>query len=600
MPDHSKSKTQLITELEKLRKHVYRLEQSGINNKSVEAALCIGDEWQNDVLNNTSAVIYVKDVDGHYMFINRIYKELFHISSEEINGKTDYDIFPEKLAEVFQSNDLKVIELQKSVEFEEVVAQDDGEHIYISLKFPLKQKSGEIYAVCGISTDITNHIKAERKVREQLIYSEAFNTISQTIVLHDKPDTILETTTAILGETLKTDRALIYNIDFIKGKVIGLSEWLNKSEGDINSTLNTYDISSFNDGITWLKNNQTFLESHSDQMAPVLSQDGSGDKLHNQMQIISGLWVPFNFRENGFHLLVFNQVKYHRDWRKSEIEFLDLVTSQICIILQKITFLDELKKSKSDLEKSENNFATITTQSSDGIAVSDEEGNYLFVNGAFCKMVGYSEEELLQMSVFDLKAKSQDTSTFIKSKTTNEGLPIQVLLRKKDGTEFYSEIVGKMIEYNGKKSVLGTVRDITKRRQSIETLVKCENWFRSMIEFLSDGIIISDQTGRITLWNKGAQNIFGYKKDEMLGREVTNILLDSHHQSYEKCVKLVVKTDTGKRFGKMLEIEGIRKDGSVFPLEILLTTQQTIEGRNFSTIIRDITEHKKDGHLDNL
>ncbi|OQX77717.1 MAG: hypothetical protein B6D61_06715, partial [Bacteroidetes bacterium 4484_249] len=102
--------------------------------------------------------------------------------------------------------------------------------------------------------------------------------------------------------TLKADRALIYNVDLSRQKVIGLTEWLNNEEQEIIPTIGTYDISVFGNGIKWLWENRSYLESHIDQMSSVLKSDGSGDILHNQMQIKSGLWVPFNFRENGFYL----------------------------------------------------------------------------------------------------------------------------------------------------------------------------------------------------------------------------------------------------------------------------------------------------------
>ncbi|RJP52870.1 MAG: PAS domain S-box protein [Anaerolineaceae bacterium] len=102
----------------------------------------------------------------------------------------------------------------------------------------------------------------------------------------------------------------------------------------------------------------------------------------------------------------------------------------------------------------------------EGIALSDLNGNYKFVNPAFCLMTGYSEAELLTKTVFDLKAETQPSESFVESKTTKEGLPIEVILRRKDKTEFISEIIGKQIRIGGQEFVLGTVRDITERKQA--------------------------------------------------------------------------------------------------------------------------------------
>lgn len=122
-------------------------------------------QQQRELLNNTSSLAYMKDMDGRYLFINRRFETLFHITEQEIIGKTDYDILPKEKADSFRKNDRMAVEAGKPLEFDETVTQDDGEHTYISVKFPLKDASGEIYATCGISTDITERITMEEALR---------------------------------------------------------------------------------------------------------------------------------------------------------------------------------------------------------------------------------------------------------------------------------------------------------------------------------------------------------------------------------------------------------------------------------------------------
>ncbi|MDP6923645.1 MAG: PAS domain-containing protein [Candidatus Scalindua sp.] len=119
------------------------------------------------ILDNTTSVIYLKDTQGKYIFANRQYLNLFHITKEEIIGMTDYDIFPKEMADAFQANDRKVIRTQAPLEIEEVALQDDEPHTYISIKFPLFDSNGIAYGICGISTDITERKKAEKILQEQ-------------------------------------------------------------------------------------------------------------------------------------------------------------------------------------------------------------------------------------------------------------------------------------------------------------------------------------------------------------------------------------------------------------------------------------------------
>ena len=118
------------------------------------------------VINTSSAVIYIKDVDGRYIKINSRYEKLFNISDTDIHGKTDYDLFPKEAADIFRSNDLAVIEKERTISIEEVAPHEDGEHFYISLKSPLFDNEGKIYATCGISTDITELKSVESELKE--------------------------------------------------------------------------------------------------------------------------------------------------------------------------------------------------------------------------------------------------------------------------------------------------------------------------------------------------------------------------------------------------------------------------------------------------
>jgi PAS domain S-box-containing protein len=133
----------------------------------VEAALRESQTLLQALIDNSKALIYVKDLEGRFLLVNNRYKELFHITNEEVSAKTDDDIFPSAHAEALRASDKRVLETCKPLEVEEVMPQDDGLHTYISTKCPLFDAAGKPYAVCGISTDIT-----ERTVAEQLLHDK--------------------------------------------------------------------------------------------------------------------------------------------------------------------------------------------------------------------------------------------------------------------------------------------------------------------------------------------------------------------------------------------------------------------------------------------
>jgi PAS domain S-box-containing protein len=132
---------------------------------TVGQQLSVGVEQVMALLDHTSAVVYMRGLDGRYLLVNREYERLFGVRREEIVGLTDYDLFPEDVADGFRANDLKAISQRSPLRMEESVPGDDGERTYITVKYPLIDPAGQPYAICGISTDITERKRAEQEVR---------------------------------------------------------------------------------------------------------------------------------------------------------------------------------------------------------------------------------------------------------------------------------------------------------------------------------------------------------------------------------------------------------------------------------------------------
>lgn len=128
------------------------------------------------ILDYAPAAIYVKDTEGRFLLVNRRFEQLFDLDRAAVIGKTDYDLFPTDAADGFMEHDRKVFESGEPLEVEEEVPQKEGLHTYSSLKFPLRDDTGQIYAICGISNDITDRKRAEAEqeaVRAALHESEA-------------------------------------------------------------------------------------------------------------------------------------------------------------------------------------------------------------------------------------------------------------------------------------------------------------------------------------------------------------------------------------------------------------------------------------------
>ena len=124
------------------------------------------------ILENSAAVIYAKQKDGRYTYINREWEVVCDMRREQVLGKTDFDLFPMEIAKQFRSNDLAVMATGKLTEYEERVGTPWGEQLFLSKKVPLISSNGEVEGICGISTNITNQREAELALKETIIKLE--------------------------------------------------------------------------------------------------------------------------------------------------------------------------------------------------------------------------------------------------------------------------------------------------------------------------------------------------------------------------------------------------------------------------------------------
>jgi PAS domain S-box-containing protein len=131
------------------------------DRKRAEEALRASEQRLQAIVDNTTAVIFVKDLELRYISVNREYERRHQVQRDQICGKTDFDIHPHDVAETLRANDRNVIEAGTPVQFEEAVPMAGGERQYVVVKFLLRDRTAKPYAVCGIATDITELKRAE-------------------------------------------------------------------------------------------------------------------------------------------------------------------------------------------------------------------------------------------------------------------------------------------------------------------------------------------------------------------------------------------------------------------------------------------------------
>lgn len=140
--------------------------------------------------------------------------------------------------------------------------------------------------------------------------------------------------------------------------------------------------------------------------------------------------------------------------------------------------------------------------------------------------------------------------------------------------------------------VIGTSQDITKRKTSEVALRASEMRFRALAESANEGIVSIDDHSRIVFWNRGAQDVFGYWEDEVRDQPVQMLMPERYRGDHERGLARYLLTGESQLIGRSVEVEGLRKNGTVFPLELSLSTWTVDDQRFFTGILRDISDRK--------
>jgi PAS domain S-box-containing protein len=156
--------------------------------KQVQEALQKSEQQLQAILDNSPAAIYLIDSQNRHLLVNRSYAQLLSATPESLRGKSIYEVWPTEIANTFAANNQQVLQENQAIEIEETVAHTDEIHTYLTIKFPLQDANGIPYAVCGISTDITERKLSEQKIREQ---ATLIDVASDAIFVRDLDNRIL-------------------------------------------------------------------------------------------------------------------------------------------------------------------------------------------------------------------------------------------------------------------------------------------------------------------------------------------------------------------------------------------------------------------------
>ncbi len=253
----------------------------------------------------------------------------------------------------------------------------------------------------------------------------------------------------------------------------------------------------------------------------------------------------------------------------------------------------ERVRAQHALRESESRFRALVEQAADALFLHDRQGRFIDVNQRACDSLGYTREELLKLSVMDVARKLSFDHLEELWKRIGVGTPVTVegIHRRKDGSVFPVETRIGILERGERGHFLALARDITARKQIEEGLRNSEERFKTLFEYAPDAYYLNDLKGNFVNVNRAAEEMVGYRKEELIGRNFLKLSMLPLAQ-IPKAAFLLGKNKLGQPTGPN-EFTLNRKDGTQVFVEIQ-TAPVTIENRILVLgLARNITERKQ-------
>ncbi|HEU5182062.1 MAG TPA: PAS domain S-box protein [Candidatus Polarisedimenticolia bacterium] len=275
-------------------------------------------------------------------------------------------------------------------------------------------------------------------------------------------------------------------------------------------------------------------------------------------------------------------------------------TDQCIVMVQDVSDLEVLRSSQQALKESEERFRSIFEHAASGMTAVSPDGVLLQVNPAFCRFLGYSAEELIGRNVVDITdpADREPTRKLVAAGRDGSKTAMEMEKRylRKDGSIAWGHISITWIrDAEGKPIVaVGLVEDIGERKHAEEALRQSEARKGAILDTALDAIITIDQAGIALEFNPAAEQLFGHRREEVLGRNILELIVPpEEQQKIREGLQKFFLTGESPLAGRHVEMPAMHRDGTRFPVEFAVSRIQTTGPPAFTAYIRDLTEQRQ-------
>jgi PAS domain S-box-containing protein len=528
--------------------------------------------------------VFYKSNSGKYIGCNKAFEEFVGFSRDEIIGRTVHDISPKHLAKIYQSHDKQILETKVTQNYESVYTRLDGVQRSVMFdKAPLFDSEGNTMGVIGVITDITERKSAEQ---ENLKNAERLRAIVR--LFEHKVESTSELLDFALNEALtltNSSLGLIYSHNQEQDEFT-LCSWsqTNKQEASMSNLPKSFKIGEA--GI-W----EPLISEHMELVVNNIKD--YPNLLNNYAYLQRFISIPITV--HGRIVAIVGVANKDDEYNETDLNQLKLLMTSVWGMVQRRSDSDKISRLSVAVE-----------QSSASIVITDTKGIIEYVNPKFTKITGYSYQEAIGENPRVLNSGFHDNEFFqdmwdtILSGNDWKG---QLVNRKKNGEVYWeSASISPVVNSEGKIiNFIAVKEDITELKKAEGALRESEMKLRQMIEQSPDGIMLTDENGRIVAWNKSIESISQIPAKKAMGITVWDMhdllpLVDNRKLSLDFLQKVLtdlLRKGKSNQFAvnRIHEVKVVLPN-SVNYLQLTVFAIPVERGNMLACFVRDITLQK--------
>ena len=447
----------------------------------------------------------------------------------------------------------EVLQTGSIVNFEAAHRRADGSRLEVLVSASVIEFGGRP-AILSHNRDVTEFRRVEANLRHRLAMEALVGAIKATFLElpPHRVDEGIDDTLRGIAEFMSVDRAGLVRISPRGDQLINTHEWCAEGVESLIAELQGVPAAPFAWALSQLREGRDVIVP----AVAALPEEAAAERaLLAKRSAVSVVLVPISIRGELLGFISFDTVERPKQWDRDDVDLLRLVAGIIASALvnaraaEQLTLLAQAVKSVGQC-----------------VSITDAANRVLFVNEAFERTYGYSEEELAGRSILRVRPEpsGEDAADEVLGETLQGGWQGELLNRRKDGTIFPVYLTTSVVrgEDGAPIALIGVSTDITERRQAERELRQALEWQEAVFEGSLDAVFITDAGSRFTAVNRAACLLTGYDRGELLRMGIPDLhetegleAYDRFHDRIMAGEELVSEAPVRRRDGTRVDVE---------------------------------------------